>query len=286
MRVESEVSNVRAFVHRARRNQASVGLVPTMGALHEGHLSLIRRSVLDTDVTVVSVFVNPAQFGPGEDYAAYPRQLREDAIVAESAGAHLIFAPTPDEMYAADASTYVTVDRISEGLCGRYRPGHFRGVATVVAKLLNIVQPDRAYFGLKDYQQYAVIRRMTRDLHLPVEVVGMPTARDGDGLALSSRNAYLTPEQRAVAPGLYRALQAGAEVVRAGGTGEDAKAAAAVALAQAPEMRVQYLEAVQPDSLEPVTSTGPPMVLAAAVLLGDTRLIDNVIVNGDSEGRA
>jgi len=281
MRIETEINKVRTFIHRARRNQASIGFVPTMGALHEGHLSLIRRSVLDTDVTVVSVFVNPTQFGPGEDFDAYPRRLRDDSIAAESAGAHLIFAPTVAEMYPPDASTFVEVEELTDGLCGQYRPGHFRGVTTVVTKLFNIVLPDRAYFGLKDYQQYAVIRRMTRDLNLPIEVVGLPTVREQDGLATSSRNAYLTPEQREVAPVLYHALQQAAEAVRQGASLDQAKAVAASVLDRIPQMRVQYLEAVHPDTLEPATWAGPPVVLAAAVFLGETRLIDNVVVMSD-----
>jgi pantoate--beta-alanine ligase len=281
MRIETEINKVRTFIHRARRNQASIGFVPTMGALHEGHLSLIRRSVLDTDVTVVSVFVNPTQFGPGEDFDAYPRRLRDDSIAAESAGAHLIFAPTVAEMYPPDASTFVEVEKLTDGLCGQYRSGHFRGVTTVVTKLFNIVLPDRAYFGLKDYQQYAVIRRMTRDLNLPIEVVGLPTVREQDGLATSSRNAYLTPEQREVAPVLYHALQQAAEAVRQGASLDQAKAVAASVLDRIPQMRVQYLEAVHPDTLEPATWAGPPVVLAAAVFLGETRLIDNVVVMSD-----
>jgi len=281
MRIETEISKVRAFLHRARRNQACVGFVPTMGALHEGHMSLIRRSVMDTDVTVVSVFVNPTQFAPQEDFEAYPRLLREDAIAAESAGAHLIFAPTTDGMYAPDASTFVTVEGLTEGLCGRFRPGHFRGVTTVVTKLLNIIQPDRAYFGLKDYQQFAVIKRMTRDLNLPVEIVGVPTVRETDGLAMSSRNAYLSPADRAAAPALYQALQEGAKAVREGASIEQARDVAAQVLAQVPQMRVQYLEAVHPETLEPADYARPPVMLAAAVFLGEARLIDNIVVDGE-----
>jgi pantoate--beta-alanine ligase len=280
MRIETEISKVRAFLHRARRNQACVGFVPTMGALHEGHLSLIRRSVMDTDVTVVSVFVNPTQFGPQEDFEAYPRLLREDAIAAEGAGAHLIFAPTTEGMYAPDASTFVTVEGITEGLCGRFRPGHFRGVTTVVTKLFNIIQPDRAYFGLKDYQQMAVIKRMTRDLNLPVEIVGVPTVREADGLAMSSRNAYLSPADRAVAPALYAALQEGAQALHDGASVQQARDVTAQAIAQVPQMRVQYLEAVHPETLEPAEYDRPPVMLAAAVFLGETRLIDNIIVDG------
>ena len=281
MRIETEITKVRAFLHRARRNQACVGFVPTMGALLEGHLSLIRRSVMDTDVTVVSVFVNPTQFAPQEDFEAYPRLLREDAIAAESAGAHLIFAPTADGMYAPDASTSIGVAGLTDGLCGKYRPGHFSGVTTVVTKLFNIIQPDRAYFGLKDYQQYVVVKRMARDLNLPVEVVGVPTVRETDGLAMSSRNAFLNPADRAVAPALYQALQAGAAALRDGTPTAQARETIAQALAQVPQMRVQYLEAVHPETLEAATYDRPPVLFAAAVLLGETRLIDNIIVDGE-----
>jgi pantoate--beta-alanine ligase len=227
------------------------------------------------------VFVNPTQFAPQEDYQAYPRSLREDAIAAESAGAHLIFAPTAEGMYAPDASTFVNVEGLADGLCGRFRPGHFRGVTTVVTKLFNIIQPERAYFGLKDYQQYAVVKRMARDLNLPVEIVGVPTVREADGLAMSSRNAYLTPEERALAPALYQALQQAAKTVREGATVVQARETAAQAIAQVPQMQVQYLEAVHPETLELADYDPPPVLLTAAVVLGQTRLMDNIIVDGE-----
>lgn len=283
MRIEKRITSVRAFVQAARRQNKSVGLVPTMGAFHEGHLALIRRSCGDNDATIVSLFVNPTQFGPAEDFAAYPRDLDRDALLAANTGAALIFTPEPEEMYAADFSTWVTVEGVSEGLCGRVRPGHFRGVATVVCKLFNIVQPDRAYFGEKDYQQLQVIRRMVRDLDLPLDVVPVATVREPDGLALSSRNAYLKPEERRTAPRLYEALQAGAQVVATGGTGAEGVAAARRVLDTEPLLRVQYLAAVDPQTQADKSAGQRPLVLAAAVYVGKIRLIDNIIINGESK---
>lgn len=280
MRIESTVRGVRAFVDAARREGRSVGLVPTMGAFHAGHLSLMRRAVADNDVTVVSLFVNPTQFGPQEDFSQYPRDLEGDAQKAREAGVSLIFAPSEEEMYPSGACTWVTVDRLTEGLCGRYRPGHFRGVTTVVTKLLNVVQPDRAYFGEKDYQQLQVIRRMVRDLLIPVEVIAQPTVREPDGLAMSSRNAYLSPEERQAAVRLPQALEAAADLVRQGATGADAVRRALELLQSEPLLRPQYVEAVDPETLEDRSASGAPLVLAAAVMVGKTRLIDNIRVNG------
>ena len=281
MRIETEITKVRAFLHRARRNQACVGFVPTMGALHEGHLSLIRRSVMDTDVTVVSVFVNPTQFAPQEDFEAYPRLLREDAIAAESAGAHLIFAPTADGMYAPDASTSIGVAGLTDGLCGKYRPGHFSGVTTVVTKLFNIIQPDRAYFGLKDYQQYVVVKRMARDLNLPVEVVGVPTVRETDGLAMSSRNAYLSAEERCSALCLSRAIAAVHDRYAAGESSTQIlRNKALEIIAQEPLAKIEYLDFRNAATLEPVALADNDTLLALAVRIGKTRLIDNTILGG------
>jgi pantoate--beta-alanine ligase len=282
MRIEKRIASVRAFVQAARRQGRSVGLVPTMGAFHEGHLALIRRSCGDNDATVVSIFVNPTQFGPTEDFAAYPRDLDRDARLAADIGAALIFAPEPEEMYAGNFSTWVTVEEISEDLCGRMRPGHFRGVATVVCKLLNIMQPDRAYFGEKDYQQLQVIRRMVRDLDLPLDIVSVPTVREPDGLAMSSRNAYLTELGRRAAPRLYQALEAGAQVVADGGTGAEGVAAAREVLDTEPLLRVQYLAAVDPETLADKSTGQSPLVLAAAVSVGKTRLIDNIIIDSEA----
>jgi pantoate--beta-alanine ligase len=256
-----------------------VGFVATMGALHQGHLSLIREARARDGLVVVSIFVNPTQFGPQEDFAQYPRTLEADAVLCREAGVDLIFAPSAEEMYPPGFSSEIVVAGITDQLEGRFRPGHFNGVATVVAKLFSIVQPDDAYFGQKDYQQLLVVRRMAADLDLPVRVVGCPTLREADGLALSSRNRYLSPEQRQAAPRLYQALQAGAEVLRTGGSGEDAVHCARKALASESLFRVQYLVAADPATLEPQSGPVRPAVLLAAAHLGETRLIDNLIVD-------
>lgn len=257
-----------------------MGLVPTMGALHEGHLSLIRAARADNDVVAVSIFVNPTQFGPREDLDRYPRDLEGDSVLCADAGADLIFCPSAEEMYPEPYSTWVEVEGLTDGLCGRSRPGHFRGVCTVVSKLLNICGPDRAYFGEKDVQQLAVVTRMVRNLDFPVEIVPCPTVRESDGLAMSSRNARLSPEERAQAPVLYRALRAACDRVRAGE--RDAAALERLIrsiLAEAPLGEVDYVEIVDAGDLRPVTTLSGQTVMALAVRFGDTRLIDNVKVD-------
>ncbi len=278
MRISDRIDEVRSIIGRVRGNGDSVGLVPTMGALHEGHSCLIRRARQTDDFVVVSIFINPIQFGPGEDLEAYPRQLQEDAAVAEELGADLIFAPTAEEMYPPDFTTYVEVGELTDKLCGALRPGHFRGVTTVVSKLFNIVSPDRAYFGQKDYQQLLVIERMTRDLDMPVEIVACPTVREADGLAVASRNKYLTPEQRAAAPAIYQALQKGAEAVKSGASAKEAEEMVAAQIENEPLLELQYARAVDPRTLAEPGSAGPPMLLAVAAFAGDTRLIDNIVV--------
>lgn len=272
------IAETRKITSEARRRRRSVGFVPTMGALHAGHASLLHAARARDQLVVVSIFVNPTQFGPHEDFNKYPRTLEADFALCEQAGVDLIFAPPVEEMYPEESCTTVHVARLTERLEGEFRPGHFDGVTTVVCKLLGIVQPDRAYFGQKDYQQLIVVRRMVADLNLPVEIVGCPTVRNADGLALSSRNRYLSEEERAAAPALHRALQIGAEVLRAGGRGDAAAARATRALASEPRFRVQYLETVDPDTLAPHPQAGLPAVLVAAAYLGETRLIDNVLV--------
>jgi pantoate--beta-alanine ligase len=253
-----------------------VGLVPTMGAFHEGHLSLMRRA-RECGCVVVSVFVNPTQFGAGEDYQRYPRELDRDAALARKVGVDVLFAPSVEDIYPAGGSTFVEVTGLTEGLCGAHRPGHFRGVATVVAKLLNIVAPDRAYFGEKDYQQLQVVRRMVRDLRIPIEIVACPTVREPDGLAMSSRNAYLSPEERRAAAVLSCALTTAQAMVRAGTMGaDDLLTRTAEIIAAEPLARLQYAELVHPETLTPVESVGPEAVLALAVFIGETRLIDNL----------
>lgn len=273
------IEEVRAQVKAWRAEGLTVGLVPTMGYLHEGHQSLIARSVAENDCTVVSDFVNPIQFGPTEDLATYPRDLERDAALCESTGANLIFNPEPEEMYAPDFCTYVDMDHLTKGLCGKTRPIHFRGVCTVVSKLFHIVQPDRAYFGQKDAQQLAVIRRMVRDLNMPLTIVGCPIIREEDGLAKSSRNTYLSAEERKAALCLSRGLNKGKAAVEAGETdAEKVKAIIAAEIEAEPLSRIDYVEIVDWNNLEPVSSTEGSILAAVAVYIGKTRLIDNFII--------
>ena len=278
MRIEKTIVGVRSFVQAARREGKDVGLVPTMGAFHEGHLALISRSCQDNETTIVSLFVNPTQFSANEDYGSYPRSFERDALLAEEAGVSLVFAPGVEEIYGESFTTWVEVLELTERLCGARRPGHFRGVTTVVTKLLNICQPNRAYFGEKDYQQLQVIRRMVRDLNSPVEIVSVPTVREADGLAMSSRNLYLAPQERLAAPQVYRALSAGAAAARQGASGDQAVAEVLQMLGEEPLIRPDYVRAVDPETLEDRGEARLPMVLAAAVYLGETRLIDNIKV--------
>lgn len=280
MRAVHTVKELRNILAR----HEAIGLVPTMGALHAGHERLIQTARKECKTVVVSIFVNPIQFGPNEDYTRYPRTLEADAAVCESLGTDLIFAPPVEEMYPEPQLTFVEVGRVAEHLCGKFRPGHFRGVATVVLKLLNIVQPHRAYFGEKDMQQLMVIRRMVSDLNVPVEIVGVPTVREADGLALSSRNAYLNGEERKAAPALYRALQ---EAVKRIETGEKRAAsirdAALKVLAEQPLIRVEYFDVVDPIELQPIERIDGPARVAAAIWIGKTRLIDNIGLRGGKE---
>ena len=248
-----------------------------MGALHAGHERLMETARRESDVLAVSIFVNPLQFGPNEDYARYPRPLSHDLETCERNTVDLVFAPSAEEMYPVPQLTSVDVGRLAEHLCGKSRPGHFRAVATVVMKLLNIVRPKRAYFGEKDLQQLTIIRRMVADLNLNVTIVGVPIVRETDGLALSSRNKYLNAEERKVAPVLYRALQGAASQVRSGekDTSKVREVALAV-LANVPLIRVEYLEIVDPDELQPIATIGGPVRIAGAIWVGATRLIDNV----------
>lgn len=273
------IEEVRAQVKAWRAEGLTVGLVPTMGYLHEGHQSLIARSVAENDRTVVSDFVNPIQFGPTEDLATYPRDIERDAALCESTGANLIFHPEAEEMYAPDFCTYVDMDHLTKGLCGKTRPIHFRGVCTVVSKLFHIVQPDRAYFGQKDAQQLAVIRRMVRDLNMPLTIVGCPIIREEDGLAKSSRNTYLSAEERKAALCLSRGLNKGKAAVGAGETdAEKVKAIITAEIEAEPLSRIDYVEIVDWNNLEPVSSTEGSILAAVAVYIGKTRLIDNFII--------
>jgi pantoate--beta-alanine ligase len=251
-----------------------------MGALHDGHLSLLRRARKDNDLLVTSVFVNPIQFGPNEDYTRYPRPLREDAALCRAAGVDVLFLPDADEMYPDGFDTTVTVDQLSRPLCGPFRPGHFQGVATVVLKLFNLVRPTKAYFGMKDYQQLQVIKRMTADLDVPVTIVPCPTVREDDGLARSSRNAYLSTEERRAAALVPAALRSAVQLVqsRPRVSVEDVRRVVRDALAVSPLPALQYLAVADPDTLQPLSSVRGRAVIALAVRIGKTRLIDNVVV--------
>jgi pantoate--beta-alanine ligase len=274
------VAELRAQVRAWRQAGERVGFAPTMGALHDGHLSLVKLARARADRVVVSVFVNPTQFGPNEDFDAYPRSEANDAELLASAGCDLLFAPTVGEMYPPGFSTTVTVTGVTEPLDGQARPGHFAGVATVVTKLLNQCGPDVAVFGEKDYQQLQVIRRLVRDLDLPVEIVGAPTARADDDLALSSRNAYLSPAERETAPALARALEAAAERLRAGDPVSEVEAEAVAAITAAGFRKVDYVEVRAAEDLSrlgPGPIAEPARILAAA-FHGKTRLIDNMAV--------
>ncbi|NBB87759.1 MAG: pantoate--beta-alanine ligase [Bacteroidetes bacterium] len=283
-----QLTTIRAARETSRKSRAAnrrIALVPTMGALHEGHLALVEQAGREADVVMVSIFVNPTQFGPDEDYEAYPRTLQADEETLRRQGvATHVFAPTVQEMYPdgpAAQRTTVVVDQLTDTLCGAYRSGHFDGVTTVVSMLLHIAQPHVAVFGQKDAQQLAVIRRMVRDLHLPVDIVAVPTVREADGLARSSRNAYLNPEERAQAPVLYEALTAAAEAIQAGELQVRPLVRRIHArVADAPLAEPQYIEVVDADDLSPVDDLQPGqrILLALAVYFGDTRLIDNIPV--------
>jgi pantoate--beta-alanine ligase len=263
----------------ARRAGQSVGLVPTMGALHEGHLSLVRAARESSDIVAVSIFVNPTQFGPNEDFGKYPRSFERDCEMLVREGVDFVFAPSVEEMYPRGAETWVTVEGLSEKLDGKSRPGHFRGVTTVVSKLFHIVEPDRAFFGQKDAAQVAVIRRMVRDLNFAVEIVVCPIVREPDGLAMSSRNAYLNPEERKTALALHRSLQRVRKLVESGQ--RDAATLASAGreeLSRESGVRLDYFEIVDPETLEPVPNTSQGSLVAVAAYVGATRLIDNMIV--------
>lgn len=250
-----------------------------MGALHEGHLSLVRAARAKLDIVVVSIFVNPTQFGPHEDFAKYPRSFERDCELLEAEGVQFVFAPSVDEMYPQENLTWIEVKGLSERLCGRSRPGHFRGVTTVVAKLFNIVEPDVAFFGQKDAAQVAIIRRMVRDLNLPVEIRVCPIVRESDGLAMSSRNAYLSPEHRKSALVLYRSLMRAKEFFDAGE--RDSTKLISVAkqeFSQQPGVKLDYFEIVEPDTLEPLTAIDQRVWVAVAAIVGTTRLIDNILL--------
>ena len=280
--IYSSPADVQAQTLAWKRAGLTVGLVPTMGYLHEGHASLIKRAAAECDRVVVSVFVNPTQFGPNEDLESYPRDFEHDKALVAECGAHLMFAPTPADMYASGAAAWVTVEGLTKELCGRSRPIHFRGVATVVNKLMNIAQPDRAYFGEKDAQQLAVIRRMVKDLNMPVQVVGCPIVREADGLAKSSRNTYLNAAERQAALVLSRSLAEGRKLLEAGETNAERVCSRITEVINAePAARIDYVQAVDADSIEPVAEVKGTVLFAIAVYIGKTRLIDNFYWKAD-----
>lgn len=278
MNIATTVEQAKQTVRQWKAEGLTVGLVPTMGYLHEGHESLIKRAVAECDRVMVSVFLNPIQFAPNEDLATYPRDFAADTVLIENAGADLVFHPEPFELYAPDACTFVNVEGITSELCGKTRPTHFRGVCTVVSKLMNISQADRAYFGQKDAQQLAVVRRMVRDLNMNVEVVGCPIVREEDGLAKSSRNTYLSPAEREAALVLSRAVREGQRLMEEGARDAKTILGAMRAIIEAePLARIDYVEMVSWDGIKPVDVADSSVLVAMAVYIGKTRLIDNFI---------
>ncbi|WP_029522304.1 pantoate--beta-alanine ligase [Persephonella sp. KM09-Lau-8] len=274
------IEEMKQIVKKLKKEGKSIGFVPTMGYLHEGHISLMRCSKKDNDITVVSIFVNPIQFGVNEDLDRYPRNLERDLQICKKEGVDYVFHPSVEEMYPEGFSTYVVVEGLTEGLCGAYRPGHFKGVTTVVNKLFNIVQPDRAYFGEKDYQQLKVIQRMVKDLNMNVQVIGCPIVREPDSLAMSSRNKYLSPEERKAALSLSKALFKAKELFESGETdiNKIRKEMEKIILSHPEVKEIQYIEFVDAETLKPKEKLEKGSIIALAVFVGNTRLIDNIKV--------
>lgn len=283
MNTVKTVLELRAAVARARSEGKRIGLTPTMGNLHSGHMALVTKAAQRADFVVATIFVNPLQFGPNEDLATYPRTLAADQEKLLQAGCHLLFTPSVEDMYPHGMAdqTLISVPQLSEGLCGASRPGHFDGVATVVNKLFNMVQPDLAVFGEKDFQQLAVIRAMVRDLNMPIKIIGEPTVRAEDGLALSSRNGYLSVEQRSAAPALYRVIGQIGAAIRTGEQDFDRLLSDGKRELEAAGFRIDYLEIREATSLRPATAQDRDRVILAAAFLGKTRLIDNLHLNGE-----
>lgn len=284
MRTFQQITALRAYLRAAREDNKRIGFVPTMGAFHEGHLTLMRRARADCDVVVVSVFVNPTQFGPGEDFSRYPRDLARDSRLAQQADVDALFTPDVETIYPAGAQTFVEVPGLAARWEGESRPGHFRGVATVCAKLFQIVQPDRAYFGQKDYQQLKVIERMVADLFLPLTVVPVPIVREEDGLAMSSRNVYLSAAERRAAPVLYRALSRAQAAFASGErSGAALRAILTASLAAEPLVSPDYAAIADAETLEPLTTVEDRAVALLAARIGSTRLIDNALLGFPAE---
>ncbi|MDD4592696.1 MAG: pantoate--beta-alanine ligase [Parabacteroides sp.] len=273
------ISEMKEYVRFEKSRQRTIGFVPTMGYLHDGHLSLIKRSKEENDVTVLSIFLNPTQFAPNEDLSKYPRDFEKDSRLALESGVDALFYPKAEELYPNNYQTYINVEALSRHLCGKSRPDHFRGVATIVSKLFNIVSPDHAYFGQKDAQQYFIIDRMAKDLNHDVNVVMCPIVREKDGLAMSSRNVYLDPQERQQALCLYRSLEKAEEAITAGErNAQKVKAIIKESIDQNPLAAIDYIETVRTETLEPVDEIEGPTLIALAVKFGKTRLLDNTIV--------
>lgn len=284
MKTIDKISELRKALSVERSGGKTVGFVPTMGCFHEGHISLMREARKQNDVLVVSIFVNPAQFGPAEDFERYPRDIERDTKMAEEVGVDYLFVPSLEEMYCKDFSAWVNVEKLTEGMCGAFRPAHFRGVATVAAKLFNIVQPDRAYFGEKDYQQLAVIKQMARDLNFDLEVVGLPLIRGADGLAMSSRNVYLSPEERKSALALSKSLKIGQNLYNSGERNPKKLRERLLELLKKELLiELEYLVVVDGETLEELEEIKDGAVIALAAKVGRTRLIDNMILGRESE---
>jgi pantoate--beta-alanine ligase len=279
MKVAKTIESVRRLVKAARIAGRKIGFVPTMGALHIGHISLIETAKKDCDFVIVSIFVNPTQFGPGEDFAKYPRPIKTDLKMCRKAGVDVVFAPTPCQMYPDEILSSVIVEKLSEPLCGKFRPGHFRGVATVCAKLFNIVTPDIAYFGRKDAQQAIVIKRMVADLNMPLKIVVCLTVREKNGLAMSSRNQYLTPQQKKDAAYIYKSLQKCRQMINQGVRDtKKIKAEMRRILRQIPSVQIQYISIVDAETLRNINRITGKVLVAVAVKIGSTRLIDNIFL--------
>jgi pantoate--beta-alanine ligase len=281
MKVAKTIESVRLLVKKTRKTGRTIGLVPTMGALHEGHISLIKRSVKNGDFVVVSIFVNPTQFGPKEDFSKYPRPMEADLKICKEQGVDVVFMPTAKEMYGEGTVTWVDVGKLSEQMCGKFRPGHFRGVATICAKLFNIVCPDFAYFGQKDAQQAAIIKRMVADLNFPLKIVVCPTVRAEDGLALSSRNRYLSAEERKDATCICRALKAGEEMIKAEVRSPKTiiSRMRKIISVLATVTDIDYISIFDAESLQETRRIKGKLLIAIAIRMGKTRLIDNIVVD-------
>ncbi|RKX56856.1 MAG: pantoate--beta-alanine ligase [Thermotoga sp.] len=281
MVIVEKVKDMKKLSEKYLKENKTIGFVPTMGFLHEGHLSLVRRAREENDIVVVSIFVNPTQFGPNEDYESYPRDFERDVKLLKELNVDVVFYPSVEEMYPKDFSTYVEETKLSRYLCGKSRPGHFRGVCTIVTKLFNIVRPTRAYFGQKDAQQFRVIKRMVRDLNMDVELVECPIVREHDGLAMSSRNIYLSGDERAQALALYNSLKLAENLIKSGERdAEVVKNAMKEFLFRYDKVKIDYVEIVDEETLEPVKHIEGKVIVAIACWVGKARLIDNVIVQG------